>query len=122
MIFSLLAIFIAALGLFGLTSFTVEQKTKEIGVRKAMGSSITGIYMVISKEIIVLVSISAIIAWPIIYYYAGRWLENFYYKINLSIFSFIAGLGIALSIALITISYRVIRAAMVNPARSLKYE
>jgi putative ABC transport system permease protein len=122
MIFSLLAIFIAALGLFGLTSYTVEQKTKEIGVRKAMGSSVAGIYVVISKEIILLVSISAVIAWPVIYYYAGRWLENFYYKISLGFFSFAAGLVIALGIALLTISYRVIRAAKVNPAQSLKYE
>ncbi len=121
-IFSLLAIFIAALGLFGLTSYTVEQKTKEIGVRKAMGSSIAGIYIIISKEIIILVSIAALIAWPVIYYYAGNWLENFYYKINLGFFSFIAGLAIALGIALITISYRVIKAARINPARSLKYE
>ena len=122
MIFSLLAIFIAALGLFGLTSFTVEQKTKEIGVRKAMGSSVTGIYFEISKEIIILVSISALIAWPVIYYYAGKWLENFHYKINLGFFSFFAGLTIALGIALITISYRVLKAARVNPAQSLKYE
>jgi putative ABC transport system permease protein len=121
-IFSILAIFIAGLGLFGLTSFTVEQRTKEIGVRKAMGSSVSGIYFVISKEIIILVSISALIAWPIIYYIAGKWLENFYYRINLGLFSFIAGLGIALSIAILTISYRILRAARVNPAQSLKYE
>ena len=76
-IFAVLAIFIASLGLFGLTSYTVEQRTKEIGVRKAMGSSIGGIYIEISKEIVILVSISAIIAWPVIYFYAGRWLENF---------------------------------------------
>jgi putative ABC transport system permease protein len=121
-IFAVLAIFIASLGLFGLTSYTVEQRTKEIGVRKAMGSSIGGIYVEISKEIVILVSVSALIAWPVIYYYAGRWLENFYYKINLGIFTFLAGLTIALGIALITISYRVIKAARVNPAQSLKYE
>ena len=121
-IFSILAIFIASLGLFGLTSFTVEQRTKEIGVRKAMGSSIGGIYIEISKEIIILVSISALIAWPVIYYYAGNWLENFYYRINLGIFSFVAGMTIALGIAVITISYRVLQAARVNPAQSLKYE
>ncbi len=121
-IFSILAIFIAALGLFGLTSYTVEQRTKEIGVRKAMGSSITGIYIEISKEIIILVSISSLIACPVIYYYAGKWLENFYYKINLGIFSFVTGLTIVLGIAILTISYRVIRAARVNPAQSLKYE
>jgi len=121
-IFSVLAMFIAGLGLFGLTSFTVEQRTKEIGVRKAMGSSVAGIYYEISKEIIVLVSVSAVISWPIIYYIAGNWLENFYYRINLGVFSFIAGLTIALTIALLTISYRVLQAARVNPAQSLKYE
>jgi putative ABC transport system permease protein len=121
-IFSILAIFIAALGLFGLTSFTVEQRTKEIGVRKAMGSSITGIYIVISREVIILVSISALIAWPVIYYFAGKWLQNFYYRINPGAFSFMAGLTIALGIAILTISYRIMRAARVNPARSLKYE
>jgi putative ABC transport system permease protein len=121
-IFSILAIFIAALGLFGLTSFTVEQRTKEIGVRKAMGSSIASIYIVISREVIILVSISALIAWPLVYYWAGKWLQNFYYKINLGFFSLIIGLAIALIIAVLTISYRILRAARVNPAQSLKYE
>jgi putative ABC transport system permease protein len=121
-IFSILAIFIATLGLFGLTSFTVEQRTKEIGVRKAMGSSILGIYFVISREIILLVSISAIIAWPIIYFVANKWLENFYFRINPGIFSFLSGLLIALGIALFTVSYRIMKAARVNPAQSLKYE
>ena len=121
-IFSILAIFIAALGLFGLTSFTVEQRTKEIGVRKAMGSSVTGVYMVISKEIIALVSLSAIIAWPIIYFVAARWLENFYYRINPGVFAFAAGLVIALGTALLTVSFRILKAARVNPAQSLKYE
>lgn len=121
-IFSVLAIFIAALGLFGLTSFTVEQRTKEIGVRKAMGSSVAGIYVVISREVVVLVSVSALIAWPLVYYWAGKWLQNFYYKINLGFFSLILGLGVALGIAVLTISYRILRAARVNPAQSLKYE
>jgi putative ABC transport system permease protein len=121
-IFSILAVFIAGLGLFGLTSFTVEQRTKEIGVRKAMGSTVAGIYYEISKEILVLVTISAVISWPMIYYIAGKWLENFYYRINLGFVSFLAGLAIALTIALITISYKVLQAARVNPAQSLKYE
>ena len=121
-IFAVLAIFIASLGLFGLTSYTVEQRTKEIGVRKAMGSSIASIYVEISKEIVILVSISALIAWPVIYYYAGQWLQNFYYKINLGVFTFVAGLTIALGIALVTISWKVIHAARANPAKSLKYE
>ncbi|HUS86902.1 MAG TPA: FtsX-like permease family protein [Bacteroidales bacterium] len=121
-IFSVLAIFIAALGLFGLTSFTVEQRTKEIGVRKAMGSSITGIYFVISREIILLVTISSLISWPIVYFIAKRWLENFYYRIDPGVFSFLIGLVIALGIALTTISYRIVKAARINPAQSLKYE
>lgn len=121
-IFSVLAIFIAALGLFGLTSFTVEQRTKEIGVRKAMGSSVSGIYYVISREILVLVTISALIAWPLIYFIAKKWLENFYFRIDPGAFSFLAGLGIALMVATITISYRILKAAAVNPAQSLKYE
>jgi putative ABC transport system permease protein len=121
-IFSILAIFIASLGLFGLTSFTVEQRTKEIGVRKAMGSSVAGIYVTISREVVVLVSVSALIAWPLVYYWAGKWLQNFYYKINLGFFSLIAGLVIALGIAVLTISYRILRAARINPAQSLKYE
>ena len=121
-IFSILAILVASLGLFGLTSFTVEQRTKEIGVRKAMGSSVPAIYLVISKEVFILVLISAIIAWPLIYYIAGNWLENFYYRINLGAFSLFAGLLIALGIAFLTISYRIMKAARINPAQSLKYE
>jgi len=121
-IFSILAILVASLGLFGLTSFTVEQRTKEIGVRKAMGSSVPAIYLVISREVFILVLISAIIAWPLIYYIAGNWLENFYYRINLGAFSLFAGLLIALGIAFLTISYRIMKAARINPAQSLKYE
>lgn len=121
-IFSVLAVFIAALGLFGLTSFTVEQRTREIGVRKAMGSSVAGIYFVISREIILLVSISALIAWPLIYYIANRWLESFYFRISPGALSFLAGLAIALGVATATISYRILKAAGVNPAQSLKYE
>lgn len=121
-IFSILAILIASLGLFGLTSFTVEQRTKEIGVRKAMGSSVGSIYIEISKEIVILVTISAIIAWPLVYFWAGKWLENFYFRINPGMFSFVSGLIIAIGIAVCTISYRIMKAASVNPAQSLKYE
>jgi putative ABC transport system permease protein len=121
-IFSILALFIAALGLFGLTSYTVEQRTKEIGVRKAMGSSVAGIYVVISREVVILVSLSALLAWPLIWYFAGKWLESFHYRIELGLPMFIGGLAVALAIAMMTISYRIVRAARVNPAQSLKYE
>ena len=121
-IFAIFAIFIAALGLFGLTSFTVEQRTKEIGVRKAMGSTITGVYAVISKEVIILVSVSALIAWPIIYFVGNKWLGSFYYRIPMNAINFIEGLAIALFIAVLTISFRILKAASINPAQSLKYE
>ena len=87
-----------------------------------MGSSVAGIYVEISREIVILVSVSALIACPLIYYIAQKWLENFYYRITLGIFSFVTGLTIALGIALITISYRILKIATVNPAQSLKYE
>jgi len=121
-IFTILAIFIATLGLFGLTSFTVEQRTKEIGIRKAMGASISNIFYLISKEIILLISISTVIAWPFIYYVGNNWLQNYHYRINLNVFDFIIGFIVAIVIALITISFRTIKSARVNPAVSLKYE
>ncbi|HAN17349.1 MAG: hypothetical protein A2X13_00700 [Bacteroidetes bacterium GWC2_33_15] len=121
-IFTILAILIASLGLFGLTSFTVEQRTKEIGIRKAMGASIPNIFYLISKEIIVLISISTIIAWPVIYYIGNNWLQNYHYRINLNVFDFIIGFVVAIVIALATISYRTIKSASINPAVSLKYE
>jgi putative ABC transport system permease protein len=119
---SLLAIFIAVLGLYGLTSYTVEQRTKEIGVRKAMGSSVPGIYFIISREIIILISISAILSCPIIYYVSGKWLENFYYRISPGLLPFLGGLIAAMGIAVLTTSYRTIKAAQVNPTQSLRYE
>lgn len=121
-IFTILAILIASLGLYGLTSFTVEQRTKEIGIRKAMGASIGNIFYIISKEIILLISISALIAWPVIYFIAKNWLQNYHYKINLSPLYFGIGLVIALVIAIVTITYRTLKAAKMNPAQSLRYE
>jgi putative ABC transport system permease protein len=121
-IFSVLAILIAALGLFGLTSFTVEQKTKEIGIRKAMGSTAFDLYFVISREVFILVTVSALVATPLIYIIAGKWLENFYYRINPGIFIFISGFIVALMVAAITITYQILKAVRVNPAHSLKYE
>jgi len=122
MVFSVMSIFIAALGLFGLTSLTVEQRTKEIGIRKAMGSSVAGVYFEISGEIIVLISLASIIAFPVIYYLAVKWLESFYYRVTMGASIFITGFAVVLGIALLTVSYRIVVAARVNPAQSLKYE
>ena len=121
-LFAILGILIAALGLFGLTSFTIEQRTKEVGVRKAMGASNSSIFYLISKEIIILVCISTVIAWPLIYFVANNWLQNYYYRVDLRILEFVLGFVIAISIALVTISYRTIKSVRVNPALTLRYE
>jgi len=91
----------------------------EIGVRKAMGSTVFNLFYVISCEIFILISVSALIAWPLIYFLAGRWLENSYYRINLSLFIFLAGFIVALTVGTLTITYQFIKATRVNPAQSL---
>lgn len=121
-VFTILAVLIASLGLYGLTAFTVAQRTKEIGVRKTYGASISDIWILVSKEILVLVGVATLVAWPLVYWVAGNWLQNFHYRISLSPFDFLAGLVIAAFIALATISYRTIRAASVNPSLTLRYE
>lgn len=121
-LFAILGIFIAALGLFGLTSFTIEQRTKEVGVRKALGASNGSIFYLISKEIVVLVCISTVIACPIIFMAARNWLQSYYYRINISAVEFIIGFIVAIAIALLTISYRTIQSVRTNPALTLRYE
>ena len=121
-VFSILGLVIAALGLFGLTSFTIEQRTKEIGIRKAMGGSIKSIFVLISKEIVILICISAIIGWPIIYYFAKSWLQNYYYRIEIGAIDLLPGLIITLFIALFTISFKILKTSRISPANSLRYE
>lgn len=121
-LFTILAIFIATLGLYGLTSFTVTQRTKEIGVRKTFGASLKSIWYLVAKEIIILVVISTAIAWPLIYWIADNWLQNYHYRISLQVGDFLIGFFIAIIIALATISFRTIQTALVNPAESLRYE
>ncbi len=121
-VFAILGIFIAALGLFGLTSFTIEQRTKEVGVRKALGASGASIFYLISKEIIILVCVATAIAWPLIYFVATNWLHNYYYRIHLGLFEFIVGFLVAITIALATISYKTIQSVKINPSDTLRYE
>ena len=121
-IFSILAILLACMGLFGLTSFVVEQKTKEIGIRKALGARISGITLLLSGEFTKWILIANLIAWPVSYILMNKWLNSFSYKTPLSIWVFIAAAIIALLIALLTISIQTINAARKNPVNSLKYE
>jgi len=121
-VFTLLAIVIASLGLLGLATFTSEQRSKEIGVRKAMGASSNGIVKLISEEYLNLIAISFIIAIPLSYFIINLWLKNFAYKTNIGVVSFIVGGLIAVVIAFLSVGYQSLRAASRNPVESLKYE
>jgi putative ABC transport system permease protein len=120
--FTILTIFIACLGLFGLASFTAEQRTKEIGIRKALGAKISGIILLLSKEFTKWVLVANIIAWPIAYVAMNHWLQNFAYRINIGIGTFILAALLALAIASLTVGYQAIKAARANPVDSLRYE
>jgi putative ABC transport system permease protein len=120
--FAILAIFIACLGLFGLTVFAAEQRTKEIGIRKVLGASVAKIFLLLSKEFIRWVLLANLIAWPMAYFTMNKWLENFAYRIQLSVLAFIVSGGIALLIAYLTVSYQSIKSARTNPVNSLRYE
>ncbi|MCP4724504.1 MAG: FtsX-like permease family protein [bacterium] len=120
--FSILAIFISCLGLLGLASFITQQRTKEIGIRKTFGASISGILVLISKEFIFLIGIAVVIAVPISYYVTGKWLERFAFRTDLALWIFIAAGFITLVIAFLTISLQAFRAAQAKPVDSLRYE
>ncbi|HTE29997.1 MAG TPA: FtsX-like permease family protein, partial [Chryseolinea sp.] len=122
MIFSMLAIFVACLGLYGLATFTAERRVKEIGIRKVMGASIANISALLSKDFILLVVVSIIIASPLGYYLMSQWLQGFVYRINLEWSSFLAAGLLALLIAALTVVYQAITAARMNPAKSLRVE
>lgn len=121
-IFTSLAIFIGCLGLFGLATFMANQKTKEIGVRKVMGASVESIVLMFSKEFIKLIVLGFLIAAPIAWFAMNEWLSEFAYRIELSVWIFLAGVGVTLLIALVTVGYRSLRAATANPVKSLRYE
>ncbi|GAB3949012.1 ABC transporter permease [Spirosoma harenae] len=120
--FAILTIFISCLGIFGLASFVAEQRTKEIGVRKVLGASVFNLWSLLSRDFIVLVFISCFVASPIAYYYLNNWLQHYEYRTDIAWWIFAAsGIG-ALAITLLTVSFQSIKAALVNPVRSLRSE
>ncbi|MGB2906399.1 MAG: ABC transporter permease [Candidatus Aminicenantaceae bacterium] len=121
-VFTALGIVIACLGLFGLASFTVEQRTKEIGIRKVLGASGVEIMVLLTKEFAKWVLVANLIAWPLTYFALGRWLRSFAYRAPLGVETYLAAAGAALAVALITISYQAIKAASADPVGALKYE
>jgi ABC-type antimicrobial peptide transport system permease subunit len=120
--FATLAIFISCLGLFGMAIFMAEQRRKEIGIRKVLGASVLSVWRLLSKDFIVLVSISLLIAIPVAYYFIHNWLQNYEYRTAISWWIFAAaGIG-AIIITLLTVSFQAIKAAIANPVESLRSE
>ena len=120
--FALLAILISCFGLFGLATFTAFQKTKEIGIRKVLGASVAGITGLLATEFLKLVLVAIVIASPIAYYFMDRWLSDFAYRIDLQGWMFIAAASVAVTIALLTVGFQSVRAALANPVESLRSE
>ena len=121
-IFTTLAIFIACLGLLGLATFIAEQRSKEIGIRKSLGATVPSIVVLLSREFTKLILIALVIAIPAVILLMNWWLQNFAYKTSVGVMSFVIGGSIALFIALITVSYQAIKAALANPTKALRYE
>lgn len=121
-IFAVLAIIIAAMGVFGLVTYAAEQRAKEIGIRKVLGASISGIVALLSKEFLRLVIVAILIATPLSYVLMNRWLQDFSYRTSIGWAVFVIAALVAISITLLTISFRVVRAALANPVHSLKAE
>ncbi len=120
--FSLLAIIISCMGLFGLVLYSVEHRIKEIGIRKVLGASVSGIFLLLLKEFFKWILISNLIAWPIAWYVMSKWLQNFAYRTDIAATNFIMAAGLTLFIALLTMSYQSIKAALENPVEALRYE
>ena len=120
--FALLAIIIACLGLLALSSFMAAQRIKEIGIRKVLGASISNVTFTLCKNFLMLVVISNVVSWPVAFYFMNKWLQGFVYRIKIDWWIFFLSGGIALSIALLTISFRAIKTALANPVEALRYE
>ena len=120
--FTLISIFIASLGLFGLASIIIEHRTKEMGIRKVLGASISSLIRLLSKDFLKLIIYANIFAWPTAYYFLNEWLHNFAYRLNLSLLFFVVSTFIRLFIALFSIIYQSAKASLANPVDSLRYE
>ncbi len=120
--FAILTIFIACLGLYGLASFTVEQRTKEIGVRKVLGASVNQLILMLSNEYTLLIFAAFIMSSPVAYYFMNMWLKSFEYHIDMRITTFVISLAFALVVSWITVSYQSFKAATDNPVDSLRSE
>jgi putative ABC transport system permease protein len=121
-VFTSVAIFLACIGLFGLVSFSVERRTKEIGIRKVIGASLSRIVLLVTKGFLLWVLLANIIAWPVAYLAMRKWLQGFAYRIELGIGTFILSALLTFVIALLTLSYQSIRAASTDPVKALRYE
>jgi ABC-type antimicrobial peptide transport system permease subunit len=120
--FVLIAIFISCLGLLGLSSFVAEQKTKEIGIRKALGASVPRVVLLLTKQFLLWILLANIIAWPVAYIAMRRWLENYAFRTSLGLGLFLLSAVLALVITMLTVSFQALRAARANPVDSLRYE
>jgi predicted permease len=121
-LFAGLAIFISCLGLFGLAAYMAEQRTREIGIRKVLGASITQLWVLLTKDFIILVAISCIVATPVALFFMNNWLDKYHYHVDIGPGIFFAAAGVAMLITVLTISFQAVRAAVANPTRSLRSE
>ncbi|MBA2248746.1 MAG: ABC transporter permease, partial [Chitinophagaceae bacterium] len=121
-LFALLTILISCLGLFGLAAYTAERRTKEIGIRKVLGASVTNMITLLSKDFLLLVAIASIVAFPFSWWVMNKWLQDFAYRINISWWVFLIAGGLAVIIALFTVSFQAVKAAIANPVKSLRNE
>jgi putative ABC transport system permease protein len=121
-VFAFIAIFISCLGLFGLMTYTAQLKTREIGIRKVLGASVSSVTGLLAKEFISLVLLAILIAYPVGWYFINRWLQNFAYRTVISWWIFPVAGAFVLLIAVLTISFQAIRAALANPVKSLRTE
>jgi putative ABC transport system permease protein len=121
-IFTTMAIFVGCLGLFGLAAYSAERRRKEVGIRKVLGASTQGVVLLLSKDFVKLVVISLLIASPVAWYFMNKWLRDFAYRIHISWWIFIVAAALTILIALLTVSFQAIKAAVANPVKSLRSE